>query len=150
MATKYKFKIGDVVKIIDDVKECKESIGKITHIVSVDESGYESYPYKLSFDTCRCEGMFGEDELELVEEDKPTFKKGDRGKMSSLSTLAKKLLDPKTKTLVKAGLLDSELELTEVGIDVLQNVLFLTYKEEMVVEARRLLKEQKKQEEEEE
>ena len=70
------------------------------------------------------------------------------GYMSQLSKLAKKLLDPDTKALVKAGVLDSELDVTEEGVDFVIAFFVDQNKVELAKEARKQLREQKKEDEE--
>lgn len=71
------------------------------------------------------------------------------GYMSQLSKLAKKLLDPDTKALVKAGILDKDLDVTEEGADFIFAFIVDKNKAELAKEARTLLREQKKEESEE-
>ena len=69
--------------------------------------------------------------------------------MSQLSKLAKKLLDADTKALVKAGVLDNELDVTEEGVDFVISFLIDKNKEELAKEARKQLQEQKKEDSDE-
>ena len=55
--------------------------------------------------------------------------------MTKITNMFKTLLDSDTQTLVKAGYLDSELNLTSCGEDVLQNVLFVANKAALVAAA---------------
>ena len=68
------------------------------------------------------------------------------GAMPYLSKIAKKLLDADTKVLVKAGYLDSELDLTEEGAAELMEVLFMANKPAMVAAAKAKIKEAKENE----
>lgn len=68
------------------------------------------------------------------------------GKMPYLSKLAKKLLDADTKALVKAGYLDSELDLTEEGAAELMDIVLLANKPAMVAAAKAKIKEAKENE----
>ncbi len=55
-----------------------------------------------------------------------------KGIMKTLSLMMKRLLDSDTQTLVKAGYITSDLELTEYGEDALITILFLMNKAELV------------------
>lgn len=61
----------------------------------------------------------------------------------NLSTLAKKMFDAETKTLIKAGLLNSNLELTSEGRDELNAILFLENKKALVERAKDIIKDRK-------
>lgn len=74
------------------------------------------------------------------------YKNTKGGTMPYLSNIAKKLLDADTKVLVKAGYLDSELELTEQGAAELIEILFLANKPAMVASAKAKIKEAKENE----
>lgn len=63
--------------------------------------------------------------------------------MNKLSIIAKKLLDADTATLVKAGYLDSELDLTEEGGEALDAILFAANKAALVEAANEKLAEEK-------
>lgn len=64
-------------------------------------------------------------------------------KKPMFSTLMKRLLDSDTKTLIKAGFLDSELDLTEEGETELMSLLLLANKEAMVKAALEKIQEEK-------
>ncbi len=61
----------------------------------------------------------------------------------SLSTIAKRLLDADTKTLIKAGFLDTELRLTDKGKAELNAILFEANKTALVVAAQAVIDEAK-------
>lgn len=73
---------------------------------------------------------------------KPIIKKGF---MKKLTTLMKKLLDADTQTLVKAGYINGDLEVTEAGEIALVNLLFMTNKADLVVMAQADLDEAEKE-----
>ncbi len=61
----------------------------------------------------------------------------------SLSTIAKRLLDADTRTLIKAGFLDNQLNLTGEGKVAMWAILFEANKAALVTAATELLAEQK-------
>ena len=63
--------------------------------------------------------------------------------MSKLNTMMKKLLDKDTKTLIEAGYINGDLELTEAGKKELMVILFLANKKELVDSAKELLEDNK-------
>lgn len=64
--------------------------------------------------------------------------------MSSISLIAKKLLDPSFKTLIAAGYMESDLTLTGRGRDVMEALVFEANKEALVVAAQADLDESNK------
>ena len=60
-----------------------------------------------------------------------------------LNTMMKRLLDAQTRKLIKAGLIDGDLEFTETGKNTLMAILFEDNKDKLVVEAEEILKEEK-------
>lgn len=66
--------------------------------------------------------------------------------MTQLSTIAKRLVDSDTKTLIKAGYIDSCLDLTSRGSDALKAILFEANKKELVAAAKAQIKEDKDEE----
>lgn len=67
----------------------------------------------------------------------------DKPKDMKLSTIAKRLLDKDTKTLAKAGYIDSELNITRHGWDKLKALIFEANKTELVKMATEELEEEK-------
>ena len=63
--------------------------------------------------------------------------------MNKLSLMMKKLLDSDLQTLVKAGYIDGNLELTAEGKTALDSVLFDNYKSDLVVLAQEKIVEEK-------
>lgn len=63
--------------------------------------------------------------------------------MTKLTTIAKKLLDADTKALVKAGILDSELQITEDGEKFLLAQYLTDNKKALATEAQKIIDEQK-------
>lgn len=123
-------KVGDKVKVINAYIN-KEVIGKVMTVTRVNGSnvylGDIGTPWTIptSF-------------LKLVES------RHESKDMKSLTIMAKKLLDPDTKTLIKAGFVTDSLELSDDGDDALKTMLFLKYRDEMVKEAKAKIKESKK------
>lgn len=62
-------------------------------------------------------------------------------KTMKFTNLVKKLLDEKTRTLIKAGFVSDNLELTEEGVSELLSIFFLEKKEELVKIAERKINE---------
>ena len=65
--------------------------------------------------------------------------------MTKLNTMMKKLLDSDTQTLIKAGFIDGDLQLTEGGEVELATLVFMEKKEELVKLAQAQLDEAKKE-----
>lgn len=64
--------------------------------------------------------------------------------MKKLNTLVKKLLDSKTQTLLKAGLINGDLERTSTGTDALLDILFLEKMDALVTVAEEHIAEEEK------
>ncbi len=71
--------------------------------------------------------------------------KKEKGFMKKLNTMMRKLLDVDTQTLVKAGYLNGDLELTEEGKEALFGILFVANKAELVASAQAVLDEEAKE-----
>ncbi len=69
-----------------------------------------------------------------------------KGLMTQLSNIAKRLVDSDTKTLIKAGYVDSCLDLTGRGKDALVAILFEANKKELVTAAKAQIKEDQDEE----
>lgn len=63
--------------------------------------------------------------------------------MTKLNTMMKKLLDSDTQTLVKAGYINGDLELTTAGRDALNGIIFQQNKAALVALAQEALDEEK-------
>lgn len=63
--------------------------------------------------------------------------------MTKLNTMMKKLLDNDTQTLVKAGYINGDLEITSEGSEALRSIMFDKYKSELVALAQEALDEEK-------
>lgn len=70
-------------------------------------------------------------------------------KRMKLSAIARRMLDANTRTLVKAGYLDNELELTTEGEETLLAILTTANMEALVKEAKKEIRERKDEEEDE-
>lgn len=70
-------------------------------------------------------------------------KSGEPKKMISLNTMMKKLLDKDTQTLIKAGFINGDLQLTDEGWQNLKALLFEQNKDEMIKAAQEKLDEEK-------
>ena len=64
--------------------------------------------------------------------------------MQTVSIMAKKLLDPDTRKLVKAGLVDNCLNMTSEGKSELLAIQFEAYKKELVARADEIIAEAEK------
>ena len=168
---KHQFKKGDRVKLLDykmhaDYRRHDDEVAEILenkpnyfdHEIEWSD-GETSYADK--------ENMILVTEKKVAEEEEPKYihhfqiperyLKGEihglrfisprRKPMAKLSTLAKKLLDPDTKALVKAGVLNNELEVADE--EFVLSYLVNLHKEGLAKEARKKLREDKKDAEEE-
>lgn len=68
---------------------------------------------------------------------------GEKGTIMKITNLVKKLLDKDTQTLVKAGLINGDLQLTDEGTTELLSILFIEKKDELVKIAQEKLDEEK-------
>lgn len=176
--SKQPFKVGDKVKVIE-CYGCDDCIDKIGSITGEKSGGYycdfESYEpdHNKWYKADELEKVEAKEEKDVYTHTfgfpyndmfmpkllhpnctmdfaiEPRRKRKGGGYMSQLSKLAKKLLDPDTKALVKAGVLDNELEVTDEGADFVLTFLVEKNKVELAKEARKQLREQKKEEDEE-
>lgn len=104
-----------------------------------------SIPYRQSY-TGGFEGAWGGEELfnrTFPAHLKPARFQLTNKKKPMISTIMKKLLDSDTKSLVKAGYLDSELDLTCDGQKELLSILLLANKKALVTSAEEKIKEDK-------
>ncbi len=69
--------------------------------------------------------------------------KKDKPMASKLGSMMKKLLDADTQTLVKAGYINGDLELTEAGKTALWSIMFTSNKDALVAEAKEVLEAEK-------
>jgi len=83
--------------------------------------------------------------IKLATQDLINNSQKEKRKMS-LSIIAKKLFDADTRVLVKAGILDTDLSITEDGVDFVLEFLVTSFKKELADEAKKLIKEQKDEE----
>lgn len=91
-----------------------------------------------------CRGKRGSKTLYIGNGTAPIKKyKTKGGQMSYISKLGKRLLDADTKSLIKAGFLDSELDLTECGVQELLAIVFESNRAELVKAAKAKIKEAK-------
>lgn len=100
--------------------------------------GYDIYD-KDDNKLTNCVGCFNEINLEPYS---PTGHK--KGLMKTLSIMAAKLVDSDVKAFVEAGILDSELTITEVGRDFVLTQVLNDNKTKYATEARKTIAEEKK------
>lgn len=67
----------------------------------------------------------------------------EQNKLMKITSMVKRLLDKDTKTLVKAGFINGNLELTEEGRNSLMAIMFDKFKPELVKEAEEKIAEEK-------
>lgn len=128
-----KYKVGDKVKIIRSSmtgSKYEEHIGQVCVVHTVLNESAE-YPYLLEGN----EHHWQDRELELIKT--KTF-------MTRVSIMMKKLLDGDTQTLVKAGFINGDLELTDEGSKALLAVVFTNLKAELVKIAQEQIDEEEK------
>lgn len=71
------------------------------------------------------------------------IKKINKNSMSKIGSMMKRLLDADTQTLVKAGFINGDLELTSDGVNALNAIQFTANKAALVAEAQAVLDAQK-------
>lgn len=124
-----KFKVGDKVRA---TLNCSGARAGEVYEVEVDGIGFQ-----LKGTECCCEQgweLVGEEELEGSNSKKTLMK--------TINVMMKKLLDADTQKLVKAGLINGDLELTSEGQKVLMSLVFDTHKAALVKEAEEIIKEE--------
>jgi len=124
-----KFKVGDRVKRISG-KNYPEHNMKVGNIYTLSS---------INGDWITLEGTtssFNSKHFELV-----NSKSQNIG--MKLNSMMKKLLDPETRKLVKGGLLNGDLLLTNEGEQALQSILVEQHKKELVTIAEEVIKEEK-------
>lgn len=129
-----KYKVGDRVKF----KENQAWKGEVT-VIRLDyqddphlDNGYGYFTKSLNRIS------------DLIEEPTyQTYKIIKKPLMKTLSNMTKKLLDADTQTLVKAGYINGDLNLTEEGEKVLLTIFFVANKTDLVTMATEKLAEEK-------
>ena len=153
-----KLKVGDRIKLKRGFSECsrcgvnspfrgEEYIGKEGTICKIN-SVYGN-PYYVDFgeavrgghncDGCcafACGQRFCEEHLELISTKKSI--------MFKLNSMMKRLLDADIKKLIKGGLINGDLQLTEEGKETLMSIIFEGNKAELVKVAEENIKEAEK------
>lgn len=134
-------RMQSTIQVGSQVRATKGCNSVVTgQIYTVHESDGEYYiskdgePYRL----CTCAYSW-----ELIKETVPA-----KNVMQKLNILAKKFLDPETKTLVKAGILSNCLEVTAEGQAFINTFIMGEFKTKIAAAAKELLKEQKEEKEE--
>lgn len=126
------FKVGDEVEV---VARCGLIIPNVSYVVFEKLDGTLAIGDNRESDnieTCSCYS-----DWRLIKTNKKSF-------MKTITTIAKKLLDSDTQALIKAGYIDSCLELTTPGKEEIQAIQFETYKAELVVRANAKIEEENK------
>lgn len=125
------WKVGQRIKNTSTT-ERGGNYGKYGKVISVDTSRGSSPYYYIQYD----DGSRGQGyEIHYTSVNKSL--------MAKASTIMKKLIDADTRLLVKAGFLDSELNLTDDGVDALNAIEIEKFKPELVSLAKEKLAEEK-------
>lgn len=140
---KMKFQIGD------EVKTKNEGFGVV---VDANNPKY-GYPYAVNVNKVHSgRGYSREDEpyfrsgrTFIYEEKELTLIKTKKTFMTKLNTMMKRILDPDIKKLIKGGLIDGDLQLTQEGRESLMAILFTEKKAELVKIAEENIKEAKEE-----
>lgn len=136
-----KFKVGDKVRIVKGTTAFARShlgyLGEITKI----EPGNHGFAdvgdgyYILDYKNEKC---VWEVDVELV-----SSSNNQKPMTQKISAIAKKLLDGDTKTLIKAGFIDNNLDLTDKGTAALNAIVFEQNKAALVEAAKAEVEEAK-------
>lgn len=138
-----KFQKGDRVKVIKDFSGESKYIGEVGTVVNVFSFGED--PVLVEFpDGMLLEGV--DAEFSLLDSVKNIEVAGKRnmGALQKLTILAKTLVDSDLKTLLKAGWLNSSLELTVEGEDAIFAHYLTTHKADLAKLAKAEMKENRK------
>lgn len=132
-----KFKVGDKCSFTDDCPGYSGEVNGADYVVIIGiTSGgrYEYDAYKDGSKVGSCYGCLTDEHLTLL---------SNQSIMNRVSNMMKRLLDGDTQSLVKAGFINGDLEITDKGQDALNSVLFVNNKEELVELAEAELAEEK-------
>lgn len=144
MKNSMQLKKGDRVVCTGSFANVSELIGKKGKVVSVrtDSTNSIGVEFDESFDDGHnCDGAGNPRHCRWGEES--SLKLDKNMTIKKLGAMMKKLLDSNTQTLVKAGFINGDLELTEEGIDALNVLCFDAYKTELVAMAQAKIDEEK-------
>ncbi len=130
----YKFKIGDKVRVLHN-----GMVGEIKNLFWNNNIGGYS---EIILDNNNHSFYYCNENLALVEENLITNKS--KTNLMKLNTMMKKLLDANTKKLIKAGLIDGNLLLTEQGKEALQAIEVEKNKKELLEMADEIIAEEEK------
>ncbi len=134
----YQFKVGDKVRIIN--YDGYTFNGKFGIIQSFFKDTMGKDYSSILIEGYSCLFSFYNDHLELVVENLINNKTN----LMKLNTMMKKLLDINTKKLIKAGILDGNLLLTDLGKEALQAIEVEANKEELLKVADEIIAEEEK------
>lgn len=134
-----KFKKGEKVLVIDEDSDCFNESGIVIEAISED-----TYRVELEEEV----DWFVEEQLRSKGQPKRAVQgfakyKKPMSNLDRLSNLAKKVLSPSTKNMIKAGWLNEDLTLTEEGADVVISEYFSENEEKFGKLAAAALKERK-------
>lgn len=142
-----KFKVGDRVRVVKHRKGKVyfSKVGDTGTIIKSNPLGL--FETKIEHDKNRCWESFMFDDLELIEHCVPVdymtltgiyttnYEPIKKPLMKTVSNMMKKLLDKNTQTLVKAGYINGDLELTSEGTRALMELLFTQNTDALVASA---------------
>lgn len=134
------YNVGDWIRVkshrAGQYPDCVE-VNTVVQIVHMDSDG-DIHVNKKGSTTDRC--TLYPDEVELST-------KGGKTIMTKLNSMMKRLLDKDTQALVKAGLVNGDLEMTDEGQRALTAILFTQNKDALVAEAKEIIEEAEKKKE---
>lgn len=127
------YKVGDRFRVVNRHPD-NTSYEGLTGVV---EQVLGTKRYEVLFENgVRCQGWTDQNDMEFISNDNKT-------QMKTLGTMMKRLLDKDTQTLVKAGFVNGDLELTEEGRKALLAIQFSEKKSELVILAQEVLDEER-------
>lgn len=126
-----KFKIGDTVELLEH-GHVVDRVTIIDHYGTVLRDGKEVEFFRYSTDA-DYGTWYDENDTRLIHT---------KTNMNKLGSMFKKLTDKRTQTLYKAGFINGDLELTQVGLKELHVLLFNTKLDELVVVAQEKIDEE--------
>ena len=134
-----KYKVGDKVKIIKN-DNSNTRIGENAEVILIDPDDANSlYLYKLRHEGGNTSGeeRWADHELE------PVFVKRHKNTMAKLSSLARGAIDPNLRKIVKVGWLESDLTITNEGMQFAMSQYLLEKKVDFGKVADQILKDRK-------
>lgn len=124
------FNVGDRVRLIETASCTTHHVGDVGTITHNDGSG--SFPWYLDIDNSKHIHLANTNELELLSTYTDSKQSIINTTIMKVTNLVKRLLDSDTQTLVEAGYINGDLQLTDEGQSELLSLVFMDKKADLV------------------